>query len=583
MSIDLLFADFDRLIQSSESVHRLRRFILDLAVRGKLAPQDPKQEPASELLKRIAAEKARLVKAGEIRTGKILDELTDPDKTFTVPEGWCWARLGNIATYLQRGKSPKYATGTDLLVVSQKCVKWNGLDLSVAKEIEAASLERYEGHRFLRDGDLLWNSTGTGTIGRIIRVESPPEKLVCDSHVTLIRCPHVVSEYLRTWLRSDHVYGVIESRAAGSTKQVELTTGLALNWQVPLPPLAEQHRIVAKVNELMALCDRLEAARAEREATRDRLATASLARLNAPDQETFQHDVAFALNNLAPLTTRPDQIKALRQTILNLAVRGTLVPQHPNDEPASKLLKRISLERNDLVARKVLRREKPLATIDANKPPFKVPSAWEWSRIGDAVLFTQYGTSTKSSSSEQGVPVLTMGNVQDGLIVWRNEKRIPNTAEELPALYLKQFDLLYNRTNSAELVGKTGIYLGEDDCRTFASYLIRIRASREHFSPHFLNLTMNTPEFRETQIVPLIKKQTGQANVNGTALRHMLIPVPPLAEQRRIVAKVDELMGLCDQLEAGLTTDEETRGRLVEALLNDVVGTTRTGCPDWMC
>ena len=583
MSIDLLFADFDRLIQSSESVHRLRRFILDLAVRGKLAPQDPKQEPASELLKRIAAEKARLVKAGEIRTGKILDELTDPDKTFTVPEGWCWARLGNIATYLQRGKSPKYATGTDLLVVSQKCVKWNGLDLSVAKEIEAASLERYEGHRFLRDGDLLWNSTGTGTIGRIIRVESPPEKLVCDSHVTLIRCPHVVSEYLRTWLRSDHVYGVIESRAAGSTKQVELTTGLALNWQVPLPPLAEQHRIVAKVNELMALCDRLEAARAEREATRDRLATASLARLNAPDQETFQHDVAFALNNLAPLTTRPDQIKALRQTILNLAVRGKLVPQHPNDEPASKLLKRISLERNDLVARKVLRREKPLATIDANKPPFKVPSAWEWSRIGDAVLFTQYGTSTKSSSSEQGVPVLTMGNVQDGLIVWRNEKRIPNTAEELPALYLKQFDLLYNRTNSAELVGKTGIYLGEDDCRTFASYLIRIRASREHFSPHFLNLTMNTPEFRETQIVPLIKKQTGQANVNGTALRHMLIPVPPLAEQRRIVAKVNELMGLCDQLEAGLTTDEETRGRLVEALLNDVVGTTRTGCPDWMC
>ena len=354
---------------------------------------------------------------------------------------------------------------------------------------------------------------------------------------------------------------------------------------IPLPPVAEQHRIVAKVNELMAICKRLEAARAEREATRDRLATASLVRLNVPDPDPamFQHDVAFSLKNLTPLTTRPDQIKALRQTILNLAVRGKLVPQHPNDEPASKLLKRISLERNDLVARKVLRREKPLATIDANKPPFKVPSAWEWSRIGDAVLFTQYGTSTKSSSSEQGVPVLTMGNVQDGLIVWRNEKRIPNTAEELPALYLKQFDLLYNRTNSAELVGKTGIYLGEDDCRTFASYLIRIRASREHFSPHFLNLTMNTPEFRETQIVPLIKKQTGQANVNGTALRHMLIPVPPLAEQRRIVAKVDELMGLCDQLEAGLTTDEETRGRLVEALLNDVVGTTRTGCPDWMC
>ncbi len=187
------------------------------------------------------------------------------------------------------------------------------------------------------------------------------------------------------------------------------------------------------------------------------------------------------------------------------------------------------------------------------------------------MLFTQYGTSTKASPSEQGVPVLTMGNIQDGLVVWWNEKRIPDTAEELPALYLKQFDLLYNRTNSAEPVGKTGIYLGEDDCRTFASSLIRIRVSCEHFSPHFLNLTMNTSGFRETQIVPLIKKQTGQANVNGTALKHMLVPVSPLAEQYRIVAKVDELMAVCDRLEASLATGEEACSLLIDALLHEAL------------
>ena len=117
----------------------------------------------------------------------------------------------------------------------------------------------------------------------------------------------------------------------------------------PLPPLAEQHRIVAKVDELMALCDRLEAARASREATRDRLAAASLARLNAPDPDTFQDDARFALDALPALTTRPDQIKQLRQTILNLAVRGKLVPQDPNDEPASELLKRIAKEKARLV------------------------------------------------------------------------------------------------------------------------------------------------------------------------------------------------------------------------------------------
>ena len=240
-----------------DQIKTLRQTILNLAVRGKLVPQDPNDEPASELLKRIAKEKAQLVKAGESRRTVTLEDVTEDEEIFVIPEGWCWTRLGNIVTYMQRGKSPKYATGTGLSVISQKCVRWNGLDLSVAKEIEATSLENYEAYRFLRDEDLLWNSTGTGTIGRVVRVIRPPAKLVCDSHVTLVRCPHVVPEYIRTWLRSDHVYGVIEDRAAGSTKQVELTAGLAQTWQVPLPPLPEQRRIVAKVAELMALCDRL--------------------------------------------------------------------------------------------------------------------------------------------------------------------------------------------------------------------------------------------------------------------------------------------------------------------------------------
>ena len=171
-------------------------------------------------------------------------------------------------------------------------------------------------------------------------------------------------EYIRIWLRSDHVDASIEDRAAGSTNQVELTAQMHQSNPVPLPPLAEQHRIVAKVDELMALCDRLEAARGSREATRDRLTAASLARLNAPDpkaspakvgtgfasggarkESTFHDDARFALDALPALTTRPDQIKHLRQTILNLAVRGKLVPQDPNDEPASELLKRIDSKR----------------------------------------------------------------------------------------------------------------------------------------------------------------------------------------------------------------------------------------------
>ena len=573
MNAERLLAHYERIADAPEAVPRLRRFILDLAVRGKLVEQDPNDEPASELLKRIGVEKARLVKAELIKRPKQLEAVERDDTEFCIPSSWCWTRLGEVTSYIQRGKSPKYASADGSPVVSQKCVQWHGLDLDKVRKITYQSLVTYEDIRFLREGDLLWNSTGTGTIGRIIRLIDPPEKLVCDSHVTVVRCLFVSSEYIRTWLRTGNVYGLIEERATGSTNQVELTAQMALNQVVPLPPLAEQPRIVAKVDELMAFCDRLEKARAAREATRDRMAAASLVCLNAPDPDPaiFRNHAGFALENLAPLTARPNQIKALRQTILNLAVRGKLVEQDPNDEPASELLKRIAAERAVLVKQRQIRREKALNPIDPSEPPFEVSAQWVWSRLGDAVLFTQYGTSRKAHPGASGIPVLTMGNIQAGMVVWKNQKRIPESSNDLPALYLRKFDILYNRTNSAELVGKTGIYLGENDCMTFASYLIRIRTSETVGCPQYLNLAMNTLVFRTTQIMPLIKKQTGQANVNGTALKNMMVPLPPLAEQHRIVAKVGELMALCDRLDVILATDDDTRLRLLDALLHEVL------------
>ena len=573
MNAERLLAHYERIADAPEAVPRLRRFILDLAVRGKLVEQDPNDEPASELLKRIGVEKARVVKAELIKRPKQLEAVERDDTEFCIPSSWCWTRLGEVTSYIQRGKSPKYASADGSPVVSQKCVQWHGLDLDKVRKITYQSLVTYEDIRFLREGDLLWNSTGTGTIGRIIRLIDPPERLVCDSHVTVVRCLFVSSEYIRTWLRTGNVYGLIEERATGSTNQVELTAQMALNQVVPLPPLAEQPRIVAKVDELMAFCDRLEKARAAREATRDRMAAASLVCLNAPDPDPaiFRNHAGFALENLAPLTARPNQIKALRQTILNLAVRGKLVEQDPNDEPASELLKRIAAERAVLVKQRQIRREKALNPIDPSEPPFEVSAQWVWSRLGDAVLFTQYGTSRKAHPGASGIPVLTMGNIQAGMVVWKNQKKIPESSNDLPALYLRKFDILYNRTNSAELVGKTGIYLGENDCMTFASYLIRIRTSETVGCPQYLNLAMNTLVFRTTQIMPLIKKQTGQANVNGTALKNMMVPLPPLAEQHRIVAKVGELMALCDRLDVILATDDDTRLRLLDALLHEVL------------
>ena len=185
----------------------------------------------------------------------------------------------------------------------------------------------------------------------------------------------------------------------------------------PLPPLAEQHRIVAKVDELMALCDRLEAARTEREATRNRLSAASLACLNAPELDplVFRKDVAFALDNLTPLTTHPDQIKALRQTILNLAVRGKLVPQDPNDEPASDLLKRIAARKFERKRKTNDPRIKLKPTSKYDGFPMTLPRGWAIQSFENLFLFIDYRGKTPPKT-DNGVPLITAKNIRMGCL-----------------------------------------------------------------------------------------------------------------------------------------------------------------------
>ena len=567
MSIEALFSNFDRLIQSPESVQRLRRFILDLAVRGKLVPQDPKDEPATELLKRIAKEKARLEKTGKIKRVAVLKELNKDEEIFAIPEGWCWARIGNIVTYMQRGKSPMYATGTGIPVVSQKCVQWSGLDLSVAKEITSASLKDYEAYRFLRDGDLLWNSTGTGTIGRVVRVTCPPVKLVCDSHVTLVRCPHVVQEYIRTWLRSDHVYGVIEDRAAGSTKQVELTAGLAQNWQVPLPPLPEQHRIVTKVDELMTECDRLEAAQMERETTRTRLTAASLARLNAPDPDEtkFREHVKFALNNFTPLTTRPEQVKTLRQIILNLAVRGKLVPQDPNDEPASELLKRIEKEKAWLVKTGESRKQKAIPPLTEGEQPFTLPANWQWSQIAEIGLVSPRNEAADDVPASfipmPMIPAEYGATCSHEVRQWGDIKK--------GYTHFAEGDIGLAKITPCFQNGKSVVFrnlTGGMGSGTTELHIVRPL----YVAPDFIVLFLKCPDFIETGI-PKMTGTAGQKRVPAEYFAHSPFPLPPLAEQHRIVAKVDELMELCDRLEGNLATGDDVQERLLDVLLHEAL------------
>ena len=550
------------MIQSPESVHRLRRFILDLAVRGKLVPQDPNDEPASELMKRIAAEKARLVKTGEIKKNKAkpIQMASDP---FTVPASWEWAAIGDVFLY-------DAGTKREPTVLDQK--QWL---------LELEDIEKDTGRLLVRTRVCERESRSTKSefhVGDILYGKLRPylnKVLVADkpgystTEIVALR-PHLPlrSEYCALALRRPDFVDYV-TRLGQGTKMPRLRTEDAVKSPFPLPPLAEQHRIVARVNELMALCDRLEAARAEREATRDRLATASLARLNAPDPDPtrFQHDVAFALNNLTPLTTRPDQIKALRQTILNLAVRGTLVPQDPNDEPASELLKRIAAEKARLAKSGTIRKRKTSEPAPPDSLAFELPSGWAAAKLSDVLTELQtgpFGSSLHQNDYEiGGTPVINPASMRDGEIVPVEKMAVgPDTLQRLATFKLQVGDIVMGRRGE---MGRCAVVTEQENgwlCGT-GSLILRLP---QCLYPEYLAMLIGSPYVRE-YLGGFAVGATMQ-NLNQSILLKMSIGLPPLAEQHRMVAKVNELMVLCDRLEENLGTTDDIRGCLPDALLH---------------
>lgn len=559
---------------SLHGIKKLRELILELAVRGKLVPQDPNDEPASVLLERIAAEKAQLVKDKKIKKPKAIDNKFVPD--YLLPDNWEFAQLDRIAVFTGgfAFKSSQYVgDGTRVIRISDFDERGLKNENIVRYEYEP-KLEPF----LLAKNDLLMAMTG-GTVGKSLLIKEVSEPLLVNQRVAGIRLlSEVEPRYLKYVLQTNLIQSVIEE-AKNSTND-NISMGDIRGFIIPLPPTSHQQLLIDKIDELMGLCDALEAQTENSIAAHQTLVEVLLeALLKAPEQnatpeqtaEQFQQNWQRLSEHFDTLFTTTASIDTLKQTILQLAVMGKLVPQNPNDEPAAKLLERIAAEKAQLIKDKKIKKQKPLPEITDEEKPFELPEGWEWCRIFDVSLFTEYGTSEKAMDGADGIPVLKMGDIQGGKVFHGGQKVVPSTIDDLPNLYLKYGDVLYNRTNSAELVGKTGMFEGEDDTFTFASYLIRIRCQLESVTPHYLTLTMNTPFFRKTQIDPHVKQQCGQANVNGTIMKSMLVPICPLEEQHRIVAKVDELTTLCDQLKARLTDAQNTKLHLTDAIVDQAV------------
>ena len=264
-----------------------------------------------------------------------------------------------------------------------------------------------------------------------------------------------------------------------------------------------------------------------------------------------------------------DLVKQLRQSFLKEAMQGKIVSQDVNDELASLLLKKIQAEKNQLIKEGKIKKQKPIPPIKDKEIPFKIPENWVWCRLGDVLYDQVYGTSSKASLSGD-IPVLRMGNITtDGKITYSNLKYVSKNIKDLPKLFLTKGDLVFNRTNSYELVGKCSVFYNEEPY-TLASYLIRVRFGKLT-SSRFFSYYINCSLCRETQIEPQIIQQNGQANFNGTKLANIIVPLPSLSEQKRIVAKLDELMNYCDQLEESIIESQDQNKHLLQQILREAL------------
>ena len=563
MNAERLLQVYEQISEAPDAIARLRRFVLDLAVRGKLVEQVPEDEPASQLLERIKTEKDRIVREGKFKNTEGSFARDQEAFAFPLPASWHWCYLDDVAA-IARGGSPRpikaYLTdeenGIPWIKIGDSTRGSIHID-STAERIKPKGLSK---SRLVVPGDLLLSNSMSFGFPYITNVEG----CIHDGWLVIRTPDQLMSKlFLHTLFLSEHAKQSFAEAASGAVVQ-NLNADKVRRLTVPLPPLAEQHRIVAKVDELMALCDRLEEARKTREELRDKLTAASLARLTAPDTmvEDFPTHAAFALEALPALTTRPDRIKPLRQTILNLAVRGKLVEQDAADEPASTLIK---------VAQGLQAERGAKVKVDPIQPsevPFHVPFGWLWTRIGTIALQTGSGSTPrggKSAYAGEGTPFLRSQNIyDDGLrlddVVFINDE----TNKKMKRTQVKAKDLLLNITGGS--IGRCTRVPDEFPGANVSQHVAIIRTAVAGIED-YLHLLIRSPFFQE--YVNGEQTGAGRGGLPKNRMDRIPVPLPPLAEQSRILAKVDTLMALCDRLEAALTTTDTTRARLLESLLHE--------------
>ncbi len=538
-------------------IKKLRELILELAVRGKLVPQDPNDEPASELLKKIENEKKKLLTEGKIKKEKALPKISPEEILSELPFNWCWTQLGLITNY---GTTTKVdSIESDCWVLDLEDIEKDTSKLiQKVRFSERASLS--DKNSFSR-GDVLYGKLRP-YLNKVIVAD---EDGVCTTEILPIR-PYIElnSEYLKIVLKSPSFLNYVNDRSYGM-KMPRLGTDDGRKATVPLAPLAEQHRIVSKVNELMAFCDELEQVQTDNIAAHEQLVEALLTTLtNSKDHQELQANWQRIAEHFDTLFTTEDSIVQLKQTILQLAVMGKLVPQDPNDETAEELIKKINHARKNLEKQGKIKKQKILLPLESEEEFFDLPKGWIWERFNN-IFDVRDGTHDTPKYVSEGYPLVTSKNLSSGSLDLTDIKYI--TEEDHLKISerskVDKFDILFAMIGSIgnPVLVDTDIAFSIKNVALFKYYDIQLT------KPEYLLLYLKYA----AEIMKAEASGAVQSFVSLGSVRSFPIALPPIAEQQRIVEKFHELMVLCDRLNESILISQITKITLVDSLIEQVV------------
>jgi len=529
MTLDTFFEKFDVFADAPDAVGKMRELVLELAVRGHLFSSCSPDSSAP----------------------------FDQTKPFAIPHDWQWIALNEAADCRAAAKVDSASLNDSDWVLDLEDI--DGRAGKIMVEATFAERRSLSTKASFQRGDLLYGKLRP-YLNKVVIADRPG---FCTTEIIPLRPQKFVEVgYLRLFLRSPHFLRYAAAKNYGM-KMPRLGTQDLESAALPLPPLAEQKRIVAKVDELMALCDRLEALEKERQYRHGGIARASLARFAdapTPANLPFLFHPSYAI---PPAD--------LRKSILTLAVQGKLVPQDSNDEPAIRVLERID------AAPKRAMRTRASDEVEGEEPAefeplFELPPGWEWAPFRRLPLHASVGLDRGRSMQgpDKAVGYFKMNNIRNsGGVDLSDLTRIDATPEEIAAFALADGDFLFNTRNSRELVGKTCVFRSPSDEPILNNNNILRVKFIEGFSPDFLDYWFRSPE-GSAELEKLKSNTTNVCAIYQGKLSVFPCVVPPIAEQRRIVAKVEQLMSLVDELEAQLTVSRAAAAKLLSALVAEL-------------